>query len=101
MCNRTRHGVIRGREVTGGHVISRMAAIFDSMSLFGFGFRDVIAAKEGPILLSSISKEFFSSFRTVKMVFSYSYYPDLIEKSVSKHPSLWRLIRVFTLIPHI
>ena len=33
-----------------GHAVRQMAAILDSMSLFGFGFRDVIDGKETPML---------------------------------------------------
>ena len=36
-----------------GHALRPMAGILDLMPLFGFGFRDVICAKEGPILLAT------------------------------------------------
>ena len=45
----TSHGHLRSRGPR-GHALGWMAAILDSMPLFGF--RDVIGAKEGPIQLT-------------------------------------------------
>ena len=46
-CKRMRHRVIRGHSCHRG----RIAAIIYSMPLFGFGFHDVIGAKQTRILL--------------------------------------------------
>ena len=52
---RSHHPRLRGPK---GHALSRMAAIFDPVPLFGFGFHGVICAKEGPILLSRLCGDF-------------------------------------------